>query len=123
MRKERKSRAKTTSNAGRKPVSDPRKTSHLMLYRSEREACDAYAKRLGLGFSPWARSVLLAAVAQGMVEGKLAPGSIGSTFGVLSKAIMLELKDLPLPQRQAILPRLAEAFEKGDEEILRWLFS
>lgn len=120
-RKERKSRATKASKAGRKPVSDPRKTSHLMLFRSEREACDAYAEQLGLGFSPWARFVLLGAVAQGQADGKLAPGSVGKTFAVMAKAILLELRDLPAYKRQEVVVQLVAAFEGDNDEAVKQL--
>ncbi len=65
MRKERKSRAqKAPSNVGRRKSADPRMTCHLMLSRTEREACETVAKKSGLGFSPWARYVLLRVVAE-----------------------------------------------------------
>jgi hypothetical protein len=120
-RKPRKSRAKSSSmsKAGRKPVSDPRRTSHLMLFRSEREACDAFASKLGLGFSTWARAVLLAAVATGLGDGKLAPGSVGHAFAVMTKAILLELRDLAEPKRKDVLATLMLAFAGDSEEALK----
>jgi len=120
MRKERKSRAKksSVSNAGRPKVSDPRETSHLMLFASERKACDARAKRLGLGFSPWARSLLLASVAEELVAGKVPSGSVAGTLSVLMKAIVCELRDLPPRIREQVTESMILAFRDLDESRL-----
>jgi hypothetical protein len=117
MRKERKSRAKksSASKAGRRRVIDPRRTNHLMLYRSEREACDARADRLGLGFSTWARSLLLASLAEELAAGKVPSGSAGHTMLVLGRAIMRELRDLPEGRRQVVVDQWVAAFASLDE--------
>lgn len=112
MRKERKSRAKksSTSRAGRPKLTDPRRTNHLMLYTSEREACDARAKRLGLGFSTWARLTLLAAVAEEMAAGKVPADSLEGVFLMLTRALSRELRDLPEAKRRLAIERLTRAF-------------
>lgn len=125
MHKERKSRAKKSSSgrgvatgAGRPKVDDPRRTWHLMLSLAEREACDQLSAKQGLGFSPWARFVLLASVAEAVAHGNLLPCSVGRTFLMMARAICRELRDLPKEKRLVVVEQLTRAFTAGDEDLL-----
>jgi hypothetical protein len=117
VRKKRKSRAKgaTPPNIGRPQVSDPRQTSHLMLTRAEREACDALAQKMGLGFSPWARYLLLAAVAEGAIARKLPYGMMGHMVLLMARAVMRELHRLPPTERDKAIACLVTALTNFDE--------
>jgi hypothetical protein len=104
---------------GRPRAADPRKTTHITLSTAEREACDAMAARVGLGFSPWTRFVLLSAAAEEVAAGQLPASSVGEVFKIMSRAIVQVLRDLPGAQAEATRKQLATALSLCSEEPLK----